>query len=100
MDFATATRGLGAFLADHPAVSLDSILSGSYDNAIVYPAGAVLADLVFERGGVTAVKELFNAGGTPLDLRSSLERQLGRPWRAILLDWRQRAMALATRYVR
>jgi len=100
MDFATAARGLGAFLADNPAVSLDSILSGSYDNAIVYPAGAVLADLVFERGGVTAVKGLFNAGGTPTDLRSSLERQLGRPWRAILLDWRQRAMALATRYVR
>ena len=96
MDFPNAARGLAAFLADHPAVSLDSILSGSYDNAVVYPAGAVLVDLVFEHGGVTAVKELFNAGAMPTDLRPSLERQLGRPWSAILLDWRRRAMAFGT----
>jgi hypothetical protein len=97
MDFRTAARGLGVYLGEHPKVSLDSVLSGQFENAVLYPAGAVLAAMAFEHGGVGAVKALFTAGSTPIELRSSLERELGRPWSGIVLEWRRRAMAFAKR---
>lgn len=93
MDFPAAARSLAAFLTGHPAVSLDSILSGSYPRAQFYAAGAVLTAMVFDRGGVAAVKGLFDAGATRAELAASLERLFGRPWPAIARDWHQRVMA-------
>ena len=95
MDFPTAARGLAAFLGEHPSVSLDSILSGSFPSTQVYPAGGVLTAMVFEQGGIAAVKGLFNAGRTAAELRVALERQLGRAWPTIVHDWRRRVMEFA-----
>jgi len=92
MDFATAARGLAAFLTEHPTVSLDSLVSGSFPPAQTYPAGAVVAEMVFEEGGVDAVKALFNAGGTAAEFRATLEHLLKRPWLAINGDWHRRVM--------
>ena len=91
MDFPTAARALAAFLGEHPSVSLDSLLSGSFAIAQVYPAGGVLTAMVFEQGGTAAVKALFNAG-PPAELQVALERQLGRAWPTIVDDWRRRVM--------
>lgn len=92
MTFPRAAQGLAAFLAERPAVSLDSLMSGAYAAAQTYPAGAVLAAMVFESSNVEGVKQLFDAGGSPAELRSAIERLLRRPWPVILHDWRERVM--------
>jgi hypothetical protein len=91
LDFPTAVRGLASFLATRPSVSLDSVLSGSMAAAQLYPAAAVVVQMVFEAGGLDAVKELYDAGPSLADLRTALERLLNRPWSAIVVDWRGRA---------
>ena len=95
MDFSTAARGLAAFLAEHPLVSLDSMLSGQFPNAQFYPAGAVLTAMVFDRGGVAAVRGLFDAGRTPAELRPALAQLFGQSWSSIVVEWRRRVMAFA-----
>ena len=96
MDYATSVRGLAAFLASRPAVSLDSLLSGALPAAQVYPAGAVLTHMVHEQGGVAAVKRLMSGGRTPTELRATLEQELQRPWSVIVRDWRAWVMRFAT----
>jgi hypothetical protein len=86
-DFPAAASDLGTLLVARPTVTLDSILSGQYTPAQVYAAAAVLTDLVYEHGGLTAVKALFDAGADD-QLRSELVRLLQRPWSVILIDWR------------
>lgn len=91
-DYPTAVRDLAAFLAQRPAVSLDSLLGGSFPAAQLYPAAAVLVAMVFDEGGVAAVRELFDAGASPADLRATVQRQLARPWSTIVEDWHRFVM--------
>jgi hypothetical protein len=95
VDFPSAARDLAVFLAAQPAVSLDSILFGSFPAAQLYPAAAVLVAMVFDKGGAAAVRELFNAGATPAELRTTLQQKLARPWSTIAKDWRQRVTSFA-----
>jgi hypothetical protein len=95
MDFRTAARGLAAFLFEHPAVGLDSILTGRFPPAQFYPAGGVFAMMVNEQGGVAAVRALFDLGSLD-EFRPAMERLFNRPWESIAADWRQRALSLAS----
>lgn len=58
MDFRPAAQALGEFLSRNPTVSLDAIMTGRFPQAQLYPAGAVLALMVHERGGAQAIKRL------------------------------------------
>lgn len=95
MDFRTAAGGLATFLAQHPDVSLDSILTGRFPPAQFYPAAGVFVMMVFDQGGVDAVKALYDSG--PLeDFRAAMERLFKRPWALIVADWRQRVLSFAS----
>jgi hypothetical protein len=99
-DFRGSVAGLARHLAEHPAVTLDSILERglkSFTATEIYPAGAVLADMVFERGGVPAVKAFLGGGPTTADLRVTLARLLGQPWPRIAASWRARVAAIGAR---
>ena len=96
MDYPSSVRVLAAFLAEHGEVTIDSIVSGSFAATQSYPAGAVLAAMVFERGGARGVRELFTGSGTPAALRATMERQLRRPWPTIAQEWRRRVMGVAS----
>jgi hypothetical protein len=80
------------FLRDHPDVTLESIFSQSYDQGF-RPAGALLCQMVFERGGTSAVKALLASGLSDDDLKAGLGRLLGKSWADIQTEWRRRALA-------
>ncbi len=86
-DFPTAVRALATFLAQRPTVTLDSVLSGSFSAAQFYPTGAVLIDMIFQQGGVGAIKQLFKTGGSSAELHNVFERIMQRPWTTIVRDW-------------
>jgi hypothetical protein len=94
-DFPAAARELAAFLAVRPEVTLDSLLFGRYPPAQLYPAAAVLAAMVHEHGGVTAVRALFRAGGDK-HFRTDVARLLERPWETVVSDWHTRVMGFAS----
>jgi hypothetical protein len=93
MDFPTAARGLARFLAEHPGVTLDTLLTRPFPVAQFYPAGAVLVDLAYRDGGTEGVKALFDAGPTPAELRVALARRFRRPWPVIAAAWRAHALS-------
>ena len=99
-DFRASVAGLARHLAEHPALTLDSILERglkSFTATEIYPAGAVLADMVFERGGVPAVKAFLGGGPTTADLRVTLARLLDQPWPRIAASWRARVASIGAR---
>jgi hypothetical protein len=49
--------------------------------------------MVYERGGVGAVKTLLASGPTSEQLRAALEQLLGKPWLEIATQWRARVLA-------
>jgi hypothetical protein len=95
MDLRTAAARLAACLRERPAVTLDSLLAPGFPEPLRYTAGAVLTAMVFDQTGVAGVKTLFDAGPTTAKLRATFERQLGRPWPAIVPEWRGRVLAFA-----
>lgn len=94
-DFPTATRALAKILSARPALTLDSVVMRSYPAAIAYPAGAVLTDMIFERGGTEAVKAWLRAGPRLNDVKQTVERLLNRPWPEIVRAWRERVLRVA-----
>jgi hypothetical protein len=95
MDYRTAARGLARFLAEHPAVTLDTILTRRLPPPNSYAAAAVFVVMVFEQGGVDALKSLFSAGAGE-EFRANMERLFSRPWPGIVADWRARALGYAS----
>jgi hypothetical protein len=91
MDFPTAARGLATFLTEHPAVTLDSILTGHFREQY-YAAGAVFVQMVYQRGGVEAVKGLYVAGAGK-EFEANMERLFARSWPVIVADWRRHALS-------
>lgn len=93
-DYAGSVRHLDAFLRTQPQLDLNKIVfdqgvSAEFRNA----AGAVLAQMVNEAGGVDALRVYLR---TPLGgMRTELERVLRRPWPAIVDDWRRRVRQIA-----
>jgi hypothetical protein len=90
---AASRRAFADYLRKYPAVTLDSLLSGTYD-AGFRPGGAALCRLVYEAGGVPAVKALLSTGPSDDQLRAAVQRQLGLSWSAVGERWR----AAATQY--
>lgn len=89
---AESKREYATYLRSHSDITLDSILNQSYDMGF-RPAGATLCQMAFEHGGVAAVKALLRSGRTDADLKTGLERVLGRNWPAIKADWRRKALS-------
>jgi hypothetical protein len=85
MSFDSARRVLGAQLRAHPSVSLDSSLDPLEWN--VGTIGAVLIQMVYQKGGIAAVRALFGAGETTPGDRSLFEHALGMSWPEIKRAW-------------
>lgn len=93
-DFTASVRHLAALLREQPAVDLYKIVFDQGISAeIRNPAGAVVAQMVFETGGTAAVLEYLRSAGHALP--EALERLLGRPWDTIESDWRRRVDQIA-----
>ncbi len=104
MDFPVAARALATFLTSHPTVSLDSIMagnitipSGTLAVSARYPAGAVFAMMVHERGGANAIRTLLDAGYSVPEFQRSMEQVFMQPWSAIVVEWRRRALVFAAK---
>lgn len=93
-DYAQSVRQLADELARRPELDLDTIAFSLQVTADVRNvAGAVLTDMLYEAGGYIAVREFLQTpSGT---MRSVLSRLLGRPWPAVVIDWRRRVDRLA-----
>jgi hypothetical protein len=96
MDFPTAARGLARFLADHPAVTLDTFLTRRIPPPVSYAALAVFVQMVYERGGMEAVKQLYVAGAGE-EFQANMTRLFARAWPAIVADWRRGALRHGSR---
>ena len=68
---------------------------GATPPAQLYPAGAVFAQITYERGGISAVRALFAAGGPPT-FQSAMEQLFGEPWSASRDRWRRRVQSYGT----
>lgn len=86
-------RAYSGYLDAFPSVELDDVLTGEGPDRGWYPAGAVLVELVHERGGWIAVRELLTIGRSNDELRAGLTRLLGITWPEIAAAWRTRIAA-------
>jgi hypothetical protein len=91
MSTAETSRQYAAYLRAHPSVTLDSVLARTYDYGF-RPAGAVLVQMLFERGGVQAIKAALAGGYSDDALKVSLQRELKRSWVDLQRDWHARAV--------
>ena len=88
-DYRAAVRGLAAYLADNPRVTLDSLMeSTAAPQAMRYAAGAVIGAMLSDAGGIAAVKEFLVAGPGAAERRAQLVRRLGKSWSVISTDFR------------
>lgn len=93
-DFRGSVRHLASLLRADPTLDLDRIVYDmSVASEIRNPAGAVLAQMVHESGGVEAVREYLRTPGRAIP--DTLERLLKRPWDSIAADWRRRVDEIA-----
>lgn len=94
-DYAGSVRHLASRLAAQPSVDLDAIVHDmSLSPEIRNAAGAVLAEMVHEKGGVAAVREYLQTPGRAIP--HALERLLAQPWETIAVEWRRRVDRIAT----
>ena len=88
-DYTHSVRHLDSLLVAQPHITLDAVVDDlSLPSDIRNAAGAVLAELLHERGGAAAVTEYLRS--PERGLRGVLERLLGRPWVEITGAWRER----------
>lgn len=89
-DFPESVRYLASFLQDQPQLTLDAIVdSTGVSPDIRNAAGAVLAQMLNESGGIDAVRGYLRTPGNPRAIREALERLLQRPWPTIVEEWRR-----------
>jgi hypothetical protein len=94
LSFSELLPGLAAFLARHPEVTLDTVLThpppreGSLD--VGYDGAAVLCAMVFEKGGIVAVRDWLSLGSDPSASLTSAARILGVPRSGLDALWRSR----------
>jgi hypothetical protein len=90
-NFQGSVRHLDSLLQQEPQLALDVIVdSAGVSSDIRNAAGAVLAQMLNEFGGVDSVREFLRTPGSPRVMRAALERLLQRPWPMIVADWRRR----------
>lgn len=93
-DFQGSVRHLAQLLRAEPQLTVDRIVDDvSVPSDIRNAAGAVLAEMVHEAGGVDAVRDYVRA--PERGMREVLMRLLERPWPAIVQDWRLRVDQIA-----
>lgn len=93
-DYQGSVRHLASLLKAQPELTLDKIVDDmSVSSDIRNAAGAVLAQMVHEAGGVDAVREYMRTPGR--GMRDVLERLLERPWATVVADWRRRVDRIA-----
>lgn len=101
LDYRQLLPGLQQYLKANPEASLTSALTdpptrqGSLD--VGYDGAAVLCEMVFEKGGVSAVRRLVNAGQSPQEVLSVAERILGLDRRRLEMEWRARVLRSVSR---
>lgn len=93
MDFRTAAQGLATFLRNKPTVTLDSMVDGRYPAPVTYAAGAVFVQMLFEHGGIDAVREFYRSRASGTNLRMHMTEVFQQPWPVIADTWRSRALA-------
>ncbi|HVS59802.1 MAG TPA: hypothetical protein VHE82_03800 [Gemmatimonadaceae bacterium] len=86
--FPDVMRDYAGFLAAHPAITLDSVLTVSEHDLGTRPAGAALVEMTYQHGGMTAVKALMTGGRTDAQLRAALKKGLAMSWPEIERMWR------------
>jgi hypothetical protein len=93
-DYAGSVRHLDAVLRTQPQLDLNAmVFDQSVSAELRNAAGAVLAQMVNEAGGVDALRVYLR---TPSGrMRAELERLLQRPWLTIVDEWRQRVGQIA-----
>jgi hypothetical protein len=88
-DYHGSVRRLDSLLRAQPQLTLDMIVDDmAVSSEIRNAAGAVLAEMVHEAGGVTALRAYLQTPGT--GIREVLVRVLQRAWPTIVTDWRRR----------
>lgn len=93
-DFQGSVRHLASLLRAQPTLDLHAIVYDmNVSSEIRNAAGAVLAQMVHESGGIDAVREYMRAPRHAIP--DTLERLLRRPWGTIAADWRQRVDEIA-----
>lgn len=93
-DYTGCVRYMDSLLVVRPEITLDSILDDmSVSSDIRNAAGAVLAEMVHEAGGVSAVREYLRTSGS--EMRNVLSRLLARPWADVSIAWRDRVRQIA-----
>jgi len=97
LDFRELMPGLNHYLDAHPDLTLESIMTnpprreGTVD--VVYGGGAVLCKMVYDAGGLAAIRSLANAGrepgavlGVAARLLNTSVARLDRLWRDRIAD--------------
>jgi len=93
-DFQDSVRHLASLLRAQPTLDLHAIVyDRSVSSEVRNAAGAVLAQMVHESGGVDAVREYLRTPGHAIP--DALERLLQRSWDAIAANWRRRVDEIA-----
>jgi len=91
-DFGTLAAEYAAYLSAHPQVTLDAVVDADGPDLGSRPGGAILVLLVFESGGVPAVRDLLNTGRSSSDLRAAVPRITGMAWEDFARRWRERVV--------
>jgi hypothetical protein len=93
-DYAGSVRHLDAALRTQPQLDLNAmVFDQSVSAELRNAAGAVLAQMVNEAGGVDALRAYLR---TPSGrMRAELERLLQRPWPTIVDAWRRHVQRIA-----
>lgn len=92
-DFDTLTREYADYLRRHPEVSLDVVLDPGGPDRGTRPAGAILVLMIFESGGLDAVKDLLTSGNSEEQLKAAVSRLTACSWPEFARRWRERAIA-------
>jgi hypothetical protein len=90
--FDALAREYSEYLRAHPEVSLDTLLEPDGPDRGSRPGGAILVLMVFEAGGLGAMKELLTSGNSNEDLRAAVSRLTGSDWSTFVRHWRERAL--------
>jgi hypothetical protein len=90
--FPDVMKEYAAFLAAHPTVTLDSVLTVTEHDLGTRPAGAALVEMTYQHGGIAAVKALMAGGRTNAQLRTALEKNLEMTWPEIERMWRAQVL--------
>ena len=93
--FPDVMREYAGFLAAHPTITLDSVLTVDDHDLGTRPAGAALVEMTYRHGGIVAVKALMTSGRTDAQLRTALEKALEMSWPEIERRWRAHILEYA-----